>query len=445
MTLQSWGGYPVARSQLTLQPAWRDEPLPLPRDRRTVLPRGLGRSYGDSCLNEGNALLLTRSLNRFIAFDREQGLLRCEAGVSLAEILRLIVPQGWFLPVTPGTKFITVGGAIANDIHGKNHHAAGNFGNHVTRFELLRSDGSRRVCSRTENTDWFRATIGGLGLTGLITWAEFRLQPVANAAIAQETVKYRDLEEFFRLSEESTRDYAYTVAWIDCLARGRDLGRGLFTRGNHAPAQADAPLHLREPAPLSVPMYAPNFTLNSLTVRAFNFAYYGKQQTRVKRAITHYDPFFYPLDAIHHWNRVYGRRGFLQYQCVVPYKQDGGAVMRKLLETISDARAGTFLVVLKTFGDKPGEGMLSFPRPGVTLALDFPNQGSNIFRLLNRLDEITGQAGGLVYPAKDARMSPTSFAAFYPQYREFARYVDPRFSSSFWRRVTGEISEGGPQ
>lgn len=425
---RSWGGC-VARQRVR-RPAWASEPLRFARGEQ-ALPFGLGRSYGDSCLNDGGTLISTAGLARFMAFDRSSGRLRCEAGVSLDAIIRLALPQGWFLPVTPGTRFVTVGGAIANDVHGKNHHRAGTFGRHVLRFELLRSDGRRLLCSPRVNPDWYGATIGGLGLTGLITWAEIQLKPVANAYMVQETRRFRNLDEFFAIATESERDFEYTVAWVDCLARGRRLGRGAFLRANHAPPQA-APLPPPRERLRSLPFPLPSWVLNRASLRGFNALYYRTRAEGTR--LLHCLPYFYPLDAIAGWNRLYGRRGFFQYQCVVPHA-DGGEAMARILTTISEARTGSFLAVLKTFGGTPSPGMLSFPRPGVTLALDFPNRGAPTRALLDRLDEITRAAGGAVYPAKDARMSADSFQAYFPAWRRFAEFVDPQFSSGFWRRV----------
>jgi len=438
MIPQSWGRYPRVRPRAVVPVYWRDELPDLAALDAPVLPYAYGRSYGDSCLNEDGIMLDVSHLNRFLAFDEQKGILRCEAGVTLADILTLIVPRGWFLPVTPGTKFISVGGAIANDVHGKNHHRAGTFGCHVTRFELLRSNGERLLCSPDENVELFRATIGGLGLTGLILWAEFRLKPVHHPFILMERIRYRSLAEFMALSNDSDQDFEYTVAWVDCLASGQQLGRGLFMRGNHAePLESE----LREwqgdgsrLPHLSVPVDMPSFVLNTLSMKAFNAVYYRAQHSDRVRKLVPYEPFFYPLDAIQHWNRLYGKRGFLQYQCVVPLK-DGYEVMKALLETISHSGEGSFLTVLKKFGDVPSPGMLSFPRPGLTLALDFPYHGQKTLTLFERLDQLVRESGGAVYPAKDAHMTAESFQAYYPQWKEFAQYIDPHCSSSFWRRV----------
>lgn len=422
----SWGRYPRVQ-QLVVPLRDRSEALPRQLDR-TVLPRGNGRSYGDSCLNPDGVLLSARGLDRFISFDADAGVLRCEAGMLLSEILAVTVPRGWFLPVTPGTQMVTVGGAIANDVHGKNHHARGSFGNHVRSLELLRSDGSRRVCSPTHGAEWFRATVGGLGLTGLVTWAELQLMRVPGSVMAGETVRFVDLRQFFELSAESDTRFDYTVAWVDCLARGKHLGRGLFMRGGHAAGATASP---RAPA-LQLPFTPPAALVNGLSVRAFNSMYY--RLAREGRWRSHYQPFLYPLDGIGQWNRMYGPAGFLQYQCVVP-PATAAAAIRELLERISRARQGSFLSVLKVFGEQSAPGMLSFTRPGATLALDFPNRGAETFAMLDRLNDVVLQAGGAVYPAKDARMSGASFRQYFPAWREFQAFIDPQFSSGFWRRV----------
>ena len=427
---RSWGRYPEARHARTVPVTWRDDPPALGGIPEAMLPYGCGRSYGDSCLNDGGALLVATGLDRFIALE-DSGLLRCEAGVTLAEILDVVVPRGWFPPVVPGTKWVTVGGAIANDIHGKNHHRAGSFGVHVTRFELLRSSGQRLICAPDSNAELFAATIGGLGLTGLILWAEIRLQRVAGAGIAQERIRFGGLDEFLAIAAEDAT-HEYTVAWVDCLARGRRLGRGVYLRGTHAPFR-------KVGRPLSgprfrIPFEAPRHLLNRATMATFNALQY--RRGLAKRALTTvaYEPFFFPLDAVGDWNRLYGRAGFLQYQCVVPETPGGGAI-RAILERVGTSRETPALAVLKRFGSIASPGLLSFPRPGLTLAIDLAFRGSSTLELLDQLDQEVRGAGGAVYPAKDARMSRESFRAFFPAWRTFADLVDPRFSSSFWRRV----------
>ncbi|KYG64754.1 FAD-linked oxidase [Bdellovibrio bacteriovorus] len=429
----SWGFYPPAKDQSLIELKTRFHPLPT--SSQSILPRGLGRSYGDSCLNNGGSLIDTHLLNHFIEWDHQNGVIRCEAGVSFDEILKLVVPKGWFLPVTPGTKFVTVGGAIANDVHGKNHHKSGNFGNHILCFELLRSSGERLICSRRENSDLFFATIGGLGLTGLITWAEFKLAPINSSWIVQEQIQFHSLAEFFQLSIESEKDYEFTVSWVDCVTPGKDV-RGIFIRGNQASPRQEANFKVHaDPGIKQIPFFFPEWSLNSVSVRAFNELYYRKNLSSTKTNVVHYEPFYYPLDAIHNWNRIYGRRGFLQYQCVVPYKNDSGKALEEIFSIFKKTQMGSFLAVLKTFGAIKSEGLLSFPREGVTLALDFAKHGIELLETLELCDKIVRSVGGAVYPAKDARMTAESFHSFFPRAEEFKKHIDPQFSSSFWRRI----------
>ncbi len=434
----SWGRYP-AIEQEGIPLDWRHQPLPLEQaDNKLLLPYGNGRSYGDSCLNKDNLVLATRELRHLIQFGREYGILRCEAGITLGEILEVIVPAGWFLPVTPGTQFVTLGGAIANDVHGKNHHHAGTFGHHLRCFELLRSSGERLLCSPQKNRELFNATIAGLGLTGLITWAEIQLKPINNPYIHCETLRFSNLNEFIQLCNDSDQGYEYTVAWLDCLAKGDSLGRGVFMRGNHAGSEYNQlPIKSPKKRP-SIPFDAPGFAMSPWVIKAFNHLYYNKQKSERIESIDHYAPFFYPLDAIGNWNRLYGKRGFLQYQCVVPDDNGKLTTIRAILELIVQAGQGSFLAVLKRFGDKPSPGLLSFPRPGLTLALDFPNRGEKLLHLFNQLDHLVVESGGAIYPAKDAAMHSPAFKQFYPQWQAFSEYIDPRFSSSLWRRVTGK-------
>ncbi len=429
---QSWGRYPSVDQQ-SVDYLWRAEPLPI-FNGATLLPFGNGRSYGDVCLNSRGRLIDCRGLNRLISLDSEAGILRCEAGVLLSEILHVIVPKGWFLSVTPGTQFVTVGGAIANDVHGKNHHRAGTFGAHLRCFELLRSDGSRLLCSPDENADFYQATIGGLGLTGVITWAEIQLKAVNSPLIEQEVIRFKNLDQFFVLAEASDRTHEYTVAWIDCLAKGRQLGRGLFVRGNHAEKGGYLPRKERRGA-LSFPIDLPFALINGPTLKLFNTLYYHKQYRERSHSTVGYEPFFYPLDAIQNWNRIYGSKGFFQYQCAIPTEHAAEAI-REILRRISDAGIGSFLAVLKMFGDKPSPGLLSFPAPGATLALDFPNSGEKTLQLLASLDEVTRAANGKIYPAKDARMSSQDFKNQYPNWAALGPFIDNKFSSDFWQRVT---------
>lgn len=437
---QSWGRYPVVEPGEVKQILWRSDVPDLDAFEQPVLPYAYGRSYGDSCLNDGGVTIDVSHLRRFISFDENEGLLRCEPGVSLADILELIVPRGWFLPVSPGTKFVSVGGAIANDIHGKNHHKAGTFGCHVTCFELLRSNGEQLICSPSENNELFRATIGGLGLTGIILWAEFKLKPIVNPYIDMDHIRFASLDEFFEISAESDQDYEYTMSWVDILIGGKRLCRGIFMRGNHNQSRELVSRPVKKRLPLAVPIDLPSFVLNTLAVKAFNEVYYHAQLRKRVHKVVPYDPFFYPLDSIHEWYRLYGKRGFLQYQFVVPYDNVHES-MKEILSRVRKSGEGSFLTVLKKFGNVKSPGMLSFPRPGLTLALDFAYDGKKTLQLLADLDRIVVQSGGAVYPAKDARMTAESFQTFFPNWKEFAQYVDPKFSSSFWRRVSVSSEE----
>ncbi len=435
-TFESWGRYPKLQAEVV--PLFWTTDFPAAHPPRTrVLPVGMGRSYGDSCLLENGTLLAARGMDRFLAFNPETGLLRCEAGVTLAEILDFGVPRGWFLPVTPGTKYVTVGGAIANDIHGKNHHIAGTFGRHVPRFELTRSTGERFECSPTENQAWYAATIGGLGLTGLITWAEVQLRPIVSRKIRYEGIKFVGIEEFVALSKASTH-IEYTVAWIDCVSTGKNFARGIFMQGDHSEIPDD--LKPSGKPKLTLPVDLPPFLLNKTTIGAFNTVYYNKQLSKHTSSLVDYEPFFYPLDIIHHWNRGYGKDGLLQFQCVLPWEPgDFQQGIIQVLKAITASGLASFLAVIKVFGDAPSPGMMSFPAPGITLALDFPVRAEIAFDLCDRLANITAEYGGKMYPAKDARMGPQHFQQFYPQWQDFSRYIDPAFSSAFWQRVTERV------
>ncbi len=406
------------------------------RQRPGGIAHGMGRSYGDAALNAGGLLWATRGLDRFIDFDAESGRLSCEAGVLLRDIQRLCVPRGWMLAASPGTQLVTVGGAIANDVHGKNHHVMGSFGDHVRRLVLQRTDGTTIECGPDLQPDWFAATVGGIGLTGVIVWAELQLRPVPGAWLDTESLPYGTLDEFFALSRRSEADWEYTVSWIDCLSggMGRGQARGLFMRGNHASVD-------RGPLPRDkarrVPFTPPVSLVNGLSLRAFNAAYYSMGSWRAGRTTQHYEPFFYPLDNLHEWNRIYGPRGFHQYQCVLP-SESGAAGVQAMLAEIGRSGRGSFLAVLKTFGDREALGLLSFPRPGVTLALDFANTGSGLETLFQRLDAIVAECRGRLYLAKDGRMPRSLFEAGYPRLAEFKRYRDPGLSSEMSRRLMGE-------
>ena len=392
---------------------------------------GMGRSYGDACLNPQGTLWLTTGLDHFIAFDDRTGRLVCEAGVLLCDIQRLAVPRGWILPVTPGTQLVTVGGAIANDVHGKNHHVLGAFGDHVQRLTLLRTDGETIQCGPDERPDWFAATVGGVGLTGVIVQAEIQLRRIPGPWLETETIPYANLDEFFQLADDSEAQWEHTVSWIDCIPGSG--GRGVFMRGNPVAAE-------RQPVPpgrqLTMPIVPPVSLVNRLSLRPFNMAYYHLKKWRAGRAVTHYEPFFYPLDNLLEWNRMYGPRGFFQYQSVVPRGVARDAV-QSMLQEIARFGDGSFLAVLKTFGNRAPVGMLSFAQPGATLALDFPNHGEHTQKLFARLDAIVTEARGRIYLAKDARMPRALFEAGYPRLPEFLKYRDRGISSGLSRRLMG--------
>lgn len=427
----SWGRYPKSAHQRVHKPAWNDQVPEILSSSvaGSLLPYGLGRSYGDSCLNGGRELIDCRRLNRILGFDESTGMLRCESGVSLADIIDVFLPQGWFLAVTPGTRFVTVGGAIANDVHGKNHHCAGTFGAHTRQIGLHRSNDGLVVCNSEVNSGMLRATIGGLGLTGVIAFADIQLRRVAGPWIEAESIPFHSLNAFLDLSRDSSDGFEYTVAWLDCFA-GKNT-RGIFFRGNHA-ANRGADFHPRRGPKL--PFTLPAWALNRYTVKAFNAAYFKIHSLRRGAAVVPYDSFFYPLDSVRQWNLLYGRQGFLQYQCVIP--ETNVAAFEELLDRISHSGMGSFLGVLKQFGSGLPAGMLSFPRPGLTLALDFQMRGERTLKLMQSLDEVVLQSGGALYPAKDGRMSRPMFEASFPRWRSFVPYIDPKMSSSFWRRVT---------
>jgi len=409
------------------------------------LAQGNARSYGDVCLNPGGRLWRTAGLDRFIAFDPDSGRLRCEAGVLLRDVQRMSLAHGWLLAVTPGTQLVTVGGAIANDVHGKNHHVLGSFGDHVLGLRLARTDGTVIDCGPDRETAWFAATVGGMGLTGVIVDAELQLRRVAGPWLVTDTIPYRNLDEFFHLADSSEAGWEQTVSWIDCLS---SPGRGLFFRANpaHRPGPAPGPQpghrvngrphHPLDRQPWRLPLAPPLSLVNGLSLRVFNAAYFWAGSRNAGPAVAHFERYSYPLDKLSDWNRVYGPRGFYQYQSVVP-RAGGRAAVQAMLAAIRASGQGSFLAVLKTFGQREGQGMMSFPRPGVTLALDFPNRGATTLRLFERLDAIVREAGGRLYAAKDARMPRDLFEAGYPRLAEFLHYRDPGISSSMSRRLMG--------
>lgn len=439
--LSGWGRYPA-----------EDCAVFRPEKRRSVheildsgqqphyIARGLGRSYGDTAINGGGGVLSTVRLNRMLSFDGETGILECEAGVSLAEILEAFLPRGWFLPVTPGTKFVTIGGAIANDVHGKNHHRDGTFGAHVLELSLLTPGGEVNVCSPESRAEVFWATVGGIGLTGIILTAKVRLQRVESAYMKVDYRRLKNIQETLDVIRETDARYQYSVAWVDCLARGGALGRSVLMLGQHAapnelrPGTGD-PFDARARKKPGVPFDFPGFALNPLSIRAFNGAFYAMHPSRDGKIID-YDSYFYPLDAISNWNRVYGKRGFTQYQATFPTGKEDGLV--QLLERLSAASCASFLAVLKRFGPE-GKGLLSYPFEGYTLTLDIPMR-EGLLAFLSDCDRLVLQYGGRLYLAKDMCMSADSFAAMYPragEFRKLRRELDPKgvLSSRMARRL----------
>ena len=428
--LSSWGR--LSREPHDVHPLADRHRLPQQLAREAPgLAFGMGRSYGDVCLNPGGTLWKTTGLDRFITFDAVSGRLTCEAGVLLRDIQRLMVPRGWILPVTPGTQMVTVGGAIANDVHGKNHHRLGSFGDSVRCLRLVRTDGQIIDCGPDDEPGWFAATVGGLGLTGVIAEAVIQLRRIPGPWLETETLPYGNLDAFFALADRSEAGWEHTVSWIDCM--NRQGGRGIFMRGNPVDVSERRP---PRPHQRTLPFTPPFSLVNRLSLKPFNFCYYHLNRLTAGKAIVHYEPFSYPLDNLLEWNRMYGPKGFYQYQSVVP-REHGQEAVAAMLKAIADTGEGSFLAVLKTFGQRPSPGMLSFPRPGVTLALDFPNRGDRTHRLFARLDTIVREAGGRLYPAKDARMPRDLFESGYPRLQEFLGYRDPGIHSALSRRLMG--------
>lgn len=436
-TFESWGRYPESHPSSAVDLAWIQDLRPKTL-HAPMLAYGKGRSYGDVCLNDGGTLVIMDRCARIRAFDTTTGVITAEAGLTISDLLRVIVPRGWFVPVTPGTKHVTLGGALANDVHGKNHHRVGTFGCHVHAFTLVRTDGTVMECSPQQHADMFAATIGGLGLTGIITTVTLQLIPIASRMIDEESIKARSLREVIDLTIASDHEWDYTVSWIDVLATGSSLGKGLVLRGNFS-TTSDGTLQApwKEPL-LRIPLQGPKWLLSKPTIAMFNTVWYGKQFGRMHRRHIDLEPFFYPLDAVERWNLLYGSRGMLQYQCVVPL-EGGEEAMRRILSTMQGGGISSFLAVVKMFGNAQSPGIMSFPRPGLTLTLDMPIGGKRMFDALDRCDAIVHDMGGRIYPAKDARVQGTMFRAMYAAEMEaFQQFIDPGMSSSFWRRVTEE-------
>jgi len=426
----SWGRYP--RIESTVLRFDTEESLQkIVAEHHDLIPYGNGRSYGDSALNTN--IINVRPHDYFINFNEESGLLNVQAGVLLAEILESFVSRGWFLKITPGTKFITVGGAIASDVHGKNHHAEGCFSECIEDFKMMVADGKVVTCSKAATPELFKATCGGQGLTGVILSARIYLKKIKSKHIDQTTVKTSSLKETFDAFEEY-KNYPYSVAWIDCLAKGNDIGRCLLMVGDF---MDDGNLDYQDKQKHSIPFNFPSFTLSNWSVRAFNWLYYGKVKKRISKQKVNIDTFFYPLDAIGHWNRIYGKQGFTQYQFILP-KEHSYKGLQEALSTIASSGKGSFLAVLKLYG-KANENYLSFPMEGYSLALDFKIE-KGLFELLDMLDRIVVKYGGRIYLTKDVRVSKGVFERGYPQVDTFRQFrkdngMDRKFQSLQSKRV----------
>lgn len=437
--ISGWGNFPRVKSKV-FKPRSIEEVRQILRFKHNIA-RGLGRSYGDQSINESGYTTDLSALNHFLSFDKSTGILECEAGVSLADIIQTFAPQGWFPKITPGTKFVTIGGAIANDIHGKAHHVDGSFANCVLEFSILLANGKVLKASREENTDLFWANFGGLGLLGFILSAKIQLRKIETTYFVKKAVKVRNIKEMLEAFDLYDQQYSYSVAWIDPLAKGKNLGKGVLSLGNAA-TLSDLPKHLK-PDPLklasktkfSLPFYLPNFTLNRFSVSVLNQVLDFVQSR--KTPLAHYEPFFYPLDAIHYWNRGYGNRGFIQYQFVIP-SENGSHNIGRILTEIAKSDSVPFLNVLKKFGNSQ-QGMLSFPMEGYTFAIDFPVV-PHLHQLTSKLDQMVLDMKGRIYLGKDALLDEKVFKAMYPNYNkwlEIKKKYDPDnfFTSNISRRL----------
>ncbi|MCX8279511.1 FAD-binding oxidoreductase [Phyllobacterium sp. 0TCS1.6C] len=398
----------------------------------SYLAYGNGRSYGDSCHNDAGSLVDMRDADALIHFDANTGLLTAQAGMLLSQIIAIAAPHGYFLPVTPGTRFVTLGGAIANDVHGKNHHRQGTFGRHVENLELLRSDGTVSTCSETSHAELFAATIGGLGLTGIILSATVKLMRVGSLDILERITPFNSLEDYFAMASEADLDNEYAVAWVDQLASGATSGRGVLITGNHA--EKGGHRTPESPGNLGVPFETPVSVLNYPSLKLFNMAYFWMKSRKTEPHMVGYGSFFYPLDQLRNWNRLYGTAGLFQHQSVIP-EQAALATIPEMLKATRDAGQSSFLTVLKRFGDVASPGLLSFPQPGYTLTVDFPNRGQRTLALLKRLDDMTIDAGGRINPYKDQRMSSHSFKRGFPMWDQLETWRDPAIMSNFWART----------
>lgn len=431
--ITNWNNFPVVEAREISFDYEREIALKL---AQSSIPHGNGRCYGDASLSSD--VVNTLRYDKVVAFDEVNGIITCQSGLLLSDLLQIIVPRGWFLPVTPGTKFITIGGAVASDVHGKNHHVDGSFSRHIVSMSLLTGTGGTIICSRDVYPDLFWATCGGMGLTGIILEVKFKLKRIHTSFIRQRQIKARNLEHVMTLFDENM-GYTYSVAWIDCLKSGKNFGRSILMVGEHAvqdEVASEKTLMPKEKALFTVPFYFPSFVLNGFSVKMFNALYYLKNYKNIMDSVGHYDSFFYPLDSILSWNKIYGKKGFVQYQFVLPLEASKKGLV-DILTRINRHGTGSFLAVLKLFGKQ--NDLISFPMEGYTLALDFPIR-PGLFEFLDELDTIVADYGGRIYLSKDARMKNEIFWKTYPratEFRDILQKYDPdnRFVSRLSQRL----------
>jgi len=421
--ITSFGRYFKVQPKSIVAPYWLDEIIKSTMYENTLTVGNL-KSYGDSCLSGDNNLIQTINFNKLISFDIKTGILKAEVGISLEDIINFIVPRGWFLPVTPGTKYITLGGAISNDVHGKNHHKFGTFGSFINSFELLTSDGQIRTCSPNENSALYNATIGGLGLTGTILTAEMRCFKIETSYLDVENIKFKSVKDFYAINDDSV-EWESTVAWVDIA---NDC-RGIYNRGNFSNRRKYG-LKLHSEKKINFPLNYP--FINNFTISIFNQLFYSKQLTKIQKITAHYEPFYYPLDKLLNWNKVYGNKGLFQYQFVIPL--DARNELNDIVKIFKKYNQKSFLTVLKTFGELKSPGLMSFPKPGITMAVDF-KYNDKLHKCLAEADKIVMAVGGRLYPAKDSRMSAEDFYTMFPNIEEYKKYIDPNYSSDFSKRM----------
>jgi len=437
--LSGWGNYPslAGSTYKVKQPEQLKNKI---NSESHIIARGLGRSYGDQAISNTALVAMMPSMDKILAFDDLTGVLDCQAGLSLHQIIKIFAPRGWFPMINPGTKYVTIGGAIANDIHGKAHHVDGSFINCVENFDILLANNELKTCSRSENKELFLANFGGLGLLGIIVRVKIKLKKIETTYFKQTAINCKNIDHMLDAFDQYDNQYDYSVAWVNALAKGKNLGKGVLTLGNQAKLEdlsfklKSDPLHVAPEPKLTVPFYLPNFSLNAVSVKILNkvIAYVQAKPT----SIVHYEKFFFPLDAILHWNRGYGKRGFIQYQFVIPL-DNGRENIKKLLTAVSESGCNPFLNVLKKFGE--GQQYLSFPKPGYTFAIDFPVT-KKLPEFVAQLDQMVHACGGRVYLGKDAMLSATMFRKMYPDYQQWLaikKKYDPynKFTSALARRL----------